>query len=178
MDHQLIVATAELGTEAAVLLDVSHSWFDVLQRLAAAIFCGGLLGIDREAQNKPAGLRTNILVALGSCTFTLLTLGIAAQVSHSDPIRVIDAVVGGIGFLGAATVIRGRRGVEGVTTAATVWVVAGVGVACGLGSYLVAAMATGLGLVTLSMLGFLQNSNRVPANAEPVAASNDESSVD
>lgn len=142
------------------MFDLTTSLEDVLLRLAAAAACGGVLGWDRESQTKPAGFRTNILVAMGGALFTLLGTELSHAVrsaggTNSDPLRVVDGIVGGVGFLGAATVIRGRRGVEGVTTAATIWLVAGVGVACGLGAYTLAASATAIALFTLSVLGYV-----------------------
>lgn len=140
------------------MYDVSALWVDLLLRLAAAVVCGGILGWDRETRTKPAGFRTNILVALGGALFTILGMELSAQVRaaggvNSDPVRVIAGIVGGIGFLGAATVIRGRRDVQGVTTAATIWLVAGVGVACGTGAFTLAFLATGIALFTLTVLG-------------------------
>jgi putative Mg2+ transporter-C (MgtC) family protein len=141
------------------MLDVAATWDQVLMRLSAAALCGGVLGWDRESHAKPAGLRTNILVAMGASLFALIGIELATQVNKdggnaSDPVKVLDGIVGGIGFLGAATVFRSKRGVEGVTTAAAIWLVAAIGAACGIGAYQAAFLATGIALFTLTVLGF------------------------
>jgi putative Mg2+ transporter-C (MgtC) family protein len=98
------------------MLDVTASWGEMLLRLGAAAICGGVLGWDREAHTKPAGFRTNILVSMGGALFAMLGMELSAEVraaggTNSDPVRVIGGIVGGVGFLGAATVIRGRHDV-------------------------------------------------------------------
>jgi putative Mg2+ transporter-C (MgtC) family protein len=142
------------------MLDVAADWEQVLMRLSAAAVCGGVLGWDRESRAKPAGFRTHILVAMGAALFALIGIELSADVraaggTNSDPVRVIDGIVGGIGFLGAASVFRGKRGVEGVTTAAAIWLVAAIGATCGIGAYQTAFIATGIALFTLTALGFL-----------------------
>lgn len=122
---------------------------------------GAVLGWEREAQHKPAGLRTHILVALGSALFILLGLQLhhdliaKNQAGNADIMKVLEGVIGGIGFLGAGSIIQSRRGVSGLTTAATIWLTAAVGVAAGLGYYRLSAIATVLALVVLLALGFL-----------------------
>jgi len=108
-------------------------------RLILAALLGGIVGYQRERAEKPAGLRTHILVALGATLFTVVSLyGFG---SGSDPTRIAAQVVTGIGFLGAGTILREREQVQGLTTAASTWAVASVGVAVGVGMYLMALVA-------------------------------------
>lgn len=122
------------------------SWRDrfdpVLLELVLALFsvaCGGILGGERQRREKPAGLRTLILVCLGAGTFTQVSVHLAA--SNGDVTRVAAQIVTGIGFLGAGAILRGRTGVTGMTTAATIWVTAAIGMVVGSGHPL-----AGLGL--------------------------------
>jgi putative Mg2+ transporter-C (MgtC) family protein len=127
-------------------------------KLLAAGACGALLGWDREAKQREAGLRTHILVALGACLFTLITLEAAGRTAQGnvDPGRAISGVAEGIGFLGAGAILRGRNHVRGLTTAAGIWVVAALGVAAAFGSYVTAALAVLLAFFTLTTLAALE----------------------
>lgn len=132
---------------------------DAVGRLLAAFIFGGAIGWNRERLGKPAGLRTHIMVTLGACTFLILgteLLAGSAADSELDPTRVLQGVVGGIGFLGAGSIIQSRGTVEGVTTAATVWVAGAIGAGCGLGQYVLVAVLVTFCLVTLSGLGGLE----------------------
>jgi putative Mg2+ transporter-C (MgtC) family protein len=120
---------------------------ELIQRLLLAALLGALLGIERELKQKAAGLRTNILIALGSALFALLSIELAPD--GADPTRIVAQVVTGIGFLGAGAIMRTDSGVQGLTTAATVWVNAAVGVAAGGGQYHLAFSATAVTLVVL-----------------------------
>ena len=131
------------------MIDVVEHPNDLLQlllRLGLAALLSGLLGLDRELRHKPLGLRTNILVALGACSFGLMTLELVDLFRHDqslgtvDPSRVVQGIVEGIGFLGTGAIIHSRGEVRGVTTGATVWVVGAIGLACGFGMYLHAAV--------------------------------------
>lgn len=123
------------------MMTTSHQ----LLALLAAAALGGLIGLERELNAQKAGFRTHVLVALGSALFT--TVG--ADVVGSDPTRVAAQVVTGIGFLGAGAILRDSGGVHGLTTAASLWVTSGTGVACGLGRAGLGAFAVGVGLVAL-----------------------------
>ncbi len=127
---------------------ISLDYLDVLMRLGAAVVAGALIGADREIRNKPAGLRTMALVALGSAVFVLTTVGGATADSTS---RAIQGVVTGVGFLGAGTIIRGRTeaSVRGLTTAASIWLSSAIGIACGLALWPLVVVACGLGLLVL-----------------------------
>jgi putative Mg2+ transporter-C (MgtC) family protein len=119
-----------------VVLDIG-AWETIL-RLIISAFLGALIGLEREMSHRPAGLRTHMLVSVGSCLFTLVSI-----YSFSlDPARVAASIVTGIGFIGAGSIIAGRGHVQGLTTAASLWVVAGVGLAAGAGSYFLASVAS------------------------------------
>ena len=109
---------------------------ELLLKIALSAVLGGLIGTERELSGKEAGLRTNILIAVGSTLFTIISLKISAGYSTSDPSRIISQIVTGIGFLGAGSIIQSKISVHGLTTAATIWTVAGIGIAVGTGHYL------------------------------------------
>lgn len=118
-----------------------------LLQIAAAMLCGTIIGLERRSRHKPAGMRTVTLICLGSTLFTLTSLALTD--GGGDPSRVAAQVVTGIGFLGAGTIIRHRGAVHGLTTAATIWVVAAIGVLIGSGYVM---PAVGLSLVVLALL--------------------------
>jgi putative Mg2+ transporter-C (MgtC) family protein len=123
---------------------------DYVWRLLLAAGLGAALGLEREYRQKPAGLRTNILIAVGAALFTILSLTLTAGVG--DPSRVAGQIVTGIGFLGGGAIMRNRDTVHGMTTAATIWVNAAIGVSAGAGQYALAAFAAALTLVVLVVL--------------------------
>lgn len=117
------------------------SEIEIIARLLLSMVLGGVIGFERELWEKPAGFRTHILVALGAALFTVISMyGFFG--SGADPARVASNIVVGIGFLGAGTIWRHGTGVQGLTTAASLWTVAAIGMAAGVGFYLVAAAAT------------------------------------
>jgi putative Mg2+ transporter-C (MgtC) family protein len=136
------------------------SWYEIALRLGAATLLGGAIGLERERTTGPqraAGLRTMALVALGSCLMMLVSAyGFIAftdpNYAKVDPSRIAAQVVSGIGFLGAGAILLRKNVVRGLTTAAAVWVVAGLGLACGIGFYLPAVIATAFGLIVLEAL--------------------------
>ena len=131
---------------------LSLTYLEVFFRLGAAGLAGALIGFDREIRDKPAGLRTLTLVSLGSAVFTLTALDTGSADSTS---RVIQGIVTGVGFLGAGTIIRGKteESVRGLTTAASVWLAAAIGAACGLAYWPVVLVASLLGLLVLALEG-------------------------
>lgn len=138
-------------------------------RLVLAAICGGIIGWEREWRKKPAGLRTHMLVAVGSASFTLGAVRFVesspggANSLDLDPTRVVQGIVGGIGFLGAGAIVRSRGSVEGLTTAAGVWVMGAIGVACGLGYYALAIETTILTIFIVAGLGlFTDRFSRPP----------------
>jgi putative Mg2+ transporter-C (MgtC) family protein len=136
------------------------TWYEFAIRLGAATLLGGAIGVERERSTGPqraAGLRTMALVALGSCLMMLVsaygfTAFTGASYAKVDPSRIAAQVVSGIGFLGAGAILLRKNVVRGLTTAAAVWVVAGLGLACGVGFYLPALIATAFGLIVLEAL--------------------------
>jgi putative Mg2+ transporter-C (MgtC) family protein len=125
---------------------------ELVQRLLTAALLGAILGFERELRQKSAGLRTNILIAIGSALFTLMSYELAGDAQGADPGRVAAQIVTGIGFLGAGAIMRTDSGVHGLTTAATVWVNAAVGVAAGGGEYHIAFIATAVTVAVLLAL--------------------------
>lgn len=105
--------------------------------LVLAVIFGGIVGIEREMSHKPAGLRTHMIVSLGSCLFTIVSLDFSV-----DPARVAAGIVAGIGFIGAGTIWSEKDKVQGITTAASLWATAAIGLATGVGAYLLAALVT------------------------------------
>lgn len=125
-------------------------------KLVLAAVLGGLVGMERELRDKPAGLRTNILICVGSTLFMSLSTTIA-QLLGGDPTRIAAQIISGIGFLGAGAVLHSHGFVLGLTTAATIWVVAGIGMALGSGMYSLAVFVTGMSIVTLYFLSFAED---------------------
>jgi putative Mg2+ transporter-C (MgtC) family protein len=124
---------------------------ELILRLLLAAGLGGLLGLEREWRHKEAGLRTNILITIGAAIFTLMSIELAESAS-ADPSRIAAQIVTGIGFLGAGAIMRTDAGIQGLTTAATIWVNAAVGVAAGGGAYHLAVIATAITLFVLLAL--------------------------
>ena len=123
-------------------------------RLVLASVFGAVIGWERETQGKPAGLRTNMMVSLGAATFTLSSMSVTPDgMAGADPTRIVTGVATGIGFLGAGAILRADGTVHGMTTAAGIWVMGAVGVACGIGDYYVAGMTTLAALIILFVLG-------------------------
>ena len=120
---------------------------DLAWRLIAAAVLGAVIGIERERHEHPAGIRTHMLVSIGSAAFTVLS--IYAFGEGSDPGRVAAQIVTGIGFLGAGSILKGGGTVHGLTTAASLWVVAAVGMAAGAGAWGVAVATTIIVLISL-----------------------------
>ena len=124
--------------------------YEVLIRLVVAAIAGGLIGLEREALHKPAGVRTHMLVSLGSALFVLATLSIIPD----EVGRIIAGIATGIGFLGAGTIFRSKDHVKGLTTAASIWAVAAIGLTVGGGQYVLAIAATILVILILQLKRF------------------------
>ncbi|HUM04780.1 MAG TPA: MgtC/SapB family protein [Terriglobales bacterium] len=125
-----------------------------LARLVLAAILGGVIGLERQLRHKPAGLRTNMFICLGAAMFTVLSRELAG--GPSDSARIAAQIIPGIGFIGAGSILHARGSVTGLTTAATLFVVASVGMAVGGGLYITAAFATVLILLALAVLGKLE----------------------
>lgn len=124
-------------------------------RLLLACLLGGFIGLEREAKGKASGVRTNLLICMGAAFFTLLSAVLAGD-TNPDKGRVASNIVQGIGFLGAGLILHNRSRVSGLTSAASVWVVASIGMACGAGLYGAATVAAFIVIVALELVGFLE----------------------
>ena len=124
-------------------------------RLLLATFLGGIVGLERAARRKSSGLRTNMLICLGAAFFTMLSVIIAGEASANKG-QIASNIVQGIGFLGAGLILHSGNRILGLTSAATVWVVASIGMACGAGLYLPAILATLIVFVSLHFVGLIE----------------------
>ena len=150
--------------------------WEIIVRLVLAVLFGGLIGFNRSRHNKPAGLRTMALISLGSAAFTLigiesviqlselqsgaqsLTSGVSSTI-NLDSSRIIAGIVGGVGFLGAGAIIQSRGRVQGMTSAASIWVTSTIGVSVGLGLYVLASTITFIAFIVLIMYCFFGHDN-------------------
>ena len=133
---------------------------ELFLRLVLSCVLGGIIGYERQSRRKSAGLRTNVLVCLGSCLIMVMSIALYQNVegkTNADPARLAAQVVSGIGFLGAGAIMKEGLSVTGLTTAACLWVVAGVGLAVGAGYYSGALISTALVFVTLGSLSRLDD---------------------
>jgi putative Mg2+ transporter-C (MgtC) family protein len=130
-----------------------------LTRLVLAAILGGAIGLERELKHRAAGLRTNMFICFGAALFTVLSRGLAAE--PSDYTRIAAQIIPGIGFIGAGSILHTRGLTSGLTTAATIFVVASVGMAAGGGLYLTAAFATAMVLLALFFLGHMEETFNV-----------------
>ena len=129
--------------------------FDMIIRLCLGFAAGAIIGFERSSRRQVAGLRTHILIATGATLLMLLTIYLPQQINperSGDPGRIAAQVVSGIGFLGAGAIIRLGNNIHGLTTAASLWFIAAVGLVIGAGMFIIAAIAIGLGLLTLLFL--------------------------
>ena len=148
--------------------------WEIVLRLVLAVLLGGVIGFNRSRHNKPAGLRTMALISLGSAAFTLIGIesviqlselqmgaeSLASGVSSSinlDSSRIIAGIVGGVGFLGAGAIIQSRGRVQGMTSAASIWVTSTIGVSVGLGLYVLSTAITFIAFLVLIMYCFFGN---------------------
>ncbi|HLA79064.1 MAG TPA: MgtC/SapB family protein [Vicinamibacteria bacterium] len=124
---------------------------ELLLQLALAVLLGGAIGLERELKGKPAGLRTNILIIMGATLFTVLSFRLSQ--GRGDPARVAAQILPGVGFIGAGTILHLRGAVTGLTSAATIWVVAAIGMALGAGAYVEALGTAFVVMMVLAGLG-------------------------
>ena len=131
-------------------------------RLLSAAGLAFLLGLERELRGKPAGLRSHMLVSVGAAAFILIGLHILMTTANGDPSaridpsRIVEGVIGGIGFLGAGSIIQSRGNIQGITTGASIWISGAIGVACGLGTLGLAGMVTALAFAIVVVLGLFE----------------------
>ncbi|MFM9268742.1 MgtC/SapB family protein [Halomonas elongata] len=142
-------------------MDAELTLLEMLTRLGAAAGLALVLGIEREFRGKPAGLRSHMLVALGAAAFLLVGLEILFSAGNGptariDPTRIVEGVIGGIGFLGAGSIIRSGTSVQGITTGASIWLAGAIGIAAGVGDMALATMVTLLALIIMTVLGAIE----------------------
>ena len=150
---------------------MNEFWFSFWEKLdlqqfvplAAAIFLGGLIGLEREIHHKPAGLRTNTLICLGAALLTMIARSTAAG---DNSTRIIQGIITGVGFIGAGAIMRDQANIYGVTTAATIWIVTVIGIACGYELYRMAIFTAVLSLLVLLGLGPLDRKIRKDEDIE------------
>ena len=142
-----------------------ESWPQLLQilvpfvsRCGAAVLCGAIIGLERQLKDKPAGFRTNILICLGSAMYMSVGLLLTHEAGETgaDPSRIAAQVVTGIGFIGAGCIIQERQRITGLTTAATIWVVAAIGIISGAGFPVLAFISSVIVVLTLAALGWVE----------------------
>lgn len=149
-------------SDLAEILGLEPQMLDYAQRLLVATVLGGVIGIEREAKDRPAGLRTHMMIALAAALFTVLTLELHISMvqvdpdTSADPLRIIEAVTAGVAFLAAGAIIQGRGKVKGLTTGAGMWLSGAVGVACGSERYALAVFSVSLAAIVLAVLGPLE----------------------
>jgi len=149
---------ATLPTHFSTIEQVAFSQ-GTTTRLLMACGMGGVIGMEREWRHKASGLRTNMLICMGAALFTMLSAVVAGDGS-SNKGQIASNIVQGIGFLGAGLILHTRSRVLGLTSAATVWVVAAIGMACGAGLYVEAAIATGIVYIALQFIGLIESRSR------------------
>jgi putative Mg2+ transporter-C (MgtC) family protein len=125
---------------------------EIILKILLAFLLGGMIGLERELSHKEAGLRTNILIAVSSTLLTIISLKIVQISNLADPGRITAQIVTGIGFLGAGAIIQARFAIQGLTTAATIWTVAAIGIGIGSGYYLISLIVTILVIIILTLL--------------------------
>ncbi|MAA65464.1 MAG: magnesium transporter MgtC [Alteromonadaceae bacterium] len=132
---------------------------DMFIRLSVAAGLALMLGLERELRGKAAGLRSHMLVSLGASAFIMMGMHILFATAEGDPsaridpTRIVEGVIGGIGFLGAGSIIQSRGNIQGITTGASIWMAGAIGVACGIGNIALACMVTAMALVIMVVLG-------------------------
>ncbi|MHC4962445.1 MAG: MgtC/SapB family protein [Planctomycetota bacterium] len=133
--------------------------------MVVAVVLGALIGIEREVHSKPAGLRTNALICMGAAAFMVIAQRIG--LGNDAVSRMTAGIVTGVGFIGGGAVLRDRTNISGVTTAATIWVVTSIGIACGMRLYDMAVSITVLSLIVLAVFGPLDRKIRKTKDPEP-----------
>ncbi len=141
----------------------------LLIRLSTATLAGCIIGLDREVHGKPAGMRTHGLVALGAGLITAVSLDLAGPNEKAAVLRTVQGIMAGIGFLGGGVILRdeSHQSIHGLTTAASIWVVAALGIACGVGQWLPSAIAIFITLVLLILGEKLEQKLRLKHEQQP-----------
>lgn len=154
----------------------------IFARFVGAILLGGIIGFEREAKNRPAGLKTHIMVALAAAVFSIIsieaihTAGMDSDNLQPDPLRVIEAVTAGVAFLAAGTIVLSRGEIHGITTGASLWLSGAVGLCLGFGHWIIGFAAVTAGIAILFVVGFVENrlgiEGSVAVDAEDIPAGN------
>lgn len=159
--HPRVSVSWETGTPEEIIESEIPFW-DMVIRLSAAAGLAALIGIEREWLGRPAGLRTHMLVSLGAAAFLLVGYEILMTTAEGDPsaridpTRIVEGVIGGIGFLGAGSIIRSGGSIHGITTGAAIWIAGAIGVSCATGNLMLAVLVTGLALAIVVVLGYFE----------------------
>src|SRR5690554_3256998 len=144
------------------MFDTEIPVLDMFIRLLAAAGLALVLGLEREFRGKAAGLRSHMLVSLGASAFIIMGMHILYATAEGDPsaridpTRIVEGVIGGIGFLGAGSIIQSQGNIQGITTGASIWMAGAIGVACGIGNFALAGMVTILALIIMVVLGHFE----------------------
>ena len=139
------------------MLDIDIMLFDFLPKIMLSIFCGSLIGFERELKDKPAGIRTYMLISTGATMFTLIGVYYAETYGGTaDPLRVAAQIVTGVGFLGAGTIMFSRGRISGLTSAAAIWLSASIGMSIGVGFHVFSVIVVLLAVVTMVFLGRIE----------------------
>lgn len=128
---------------------------EILLKILLSAILGGIIGLEREISHKGAGLRTNILIAIGSTLLTILSFKFALLGENADPSRIAAQIVTGIGFLGAGAIIQAKFSVHGLTTAASIWIVSAIGISVGSGYYLISFLITIFVVIILTFFKYI-----------------------
>lgn len=155
---------------AADMFPPSHIPYQVIfARMLASLMLGAIIGFEREAKSRPAGLKTHMLVALAACTFSIISLesvymkGFFDQRVQIDPLRVVEAVTAGVAFLAAGTIVLSRGRVQGLTTGSSLWLAGAIGLALGFGHWIIAIFAAGSAFFVLTVVGWLSTASKEEA---------------
>lgn len=161
------------------MVDTPDTWLEIAARLGAAAALGAVVGWDRERKGRAAGLRTHMLVSLGAAAFMLGAMEIIRETAPApnvgfDPMRVMQGIAGGVGFLGAGAIIHSGGRVQGLTTAAGLWVCAAIGLAAGVGVYRTALLTAAFCVVILTVVHWFEPNRRRKGEASDVGKEQDE----
>jgi putative Mg2+ transporter-C (MgtC) family protein len=150
----------------------------IFARFVGAILLGGIIGFEREAKNRPAGLKTHIMVALAAAVFSIIsieaihTAGMDSDSFKPDPLRVVEAVTAGVAFLAAGTIVLSRGEIHGITTGASLWLAGAIGLCLGFGHWIIGFAAVLAGIAILFFVGFVEDrlgiEGSVPVDADEV----------
>jgi putative Mg2+ transporter-C (MgtC) family protein len=153
-------------------MELAINWMDIelIGRIVLSVILGAIIGYEREIQQKPAGLRTHMFIGMGACLFTISSIHLLPQNSEFfiDATRIAAGIVTGTAFIGAGSIIARRGDIRGITTAASIWIVAALGLMIGLGNYLLPIVATLIAFVILRLGGVAGRKGESSANKKQI----------